>query len=69
MLVRSELNSIFSQYAKSGTAGAGSMTALTTIQSTEFTTLCLDCGYDTGYRTRELCVVCLRALCLCSALD
>ena len=39
-----ELNSIFSQYAKSGTAGSSSMTSLMTIQQTEFTTFALDCG-------------------------
>jgi len=42
-----ELNSIFSQYAKSGTAGSSNMTALMTIQSTEFTTFALDCGLMT----------------------
>ena len=42
-----ELNSIFSQYAKSGTAGSANMTALMTIQSTEFTTFALDCGLMT----------------------
>ena len=42
-----ELNSIFSEYAKSGTAGSSNMTALMTIQSTEFTTFALDCGLQT----------------------
>ena len=42
-----ELNSIFSQYAKSGTAGSASMSALMTMQQTEFMSFCLDCGVQT----------------------
>jgi hypothetical protein len=42
-----ELNSIFSQYAKSGTAGSSNMTSLMTIQQTEFTTFALDTGLMT----------------------
>jgi hypothetical protein len=42
-----ELSSIFSQYAKGGTAGSSSMTALMTMQTTEFTSFALDCGLTT----------------------
>ena len=42
-----ELNSIFAQYSKSGTAGSGSMTSLMTMQQTEFTNFALDCGLMT----------------------
>ena len=42
-----ELNSIFQQYAKSGTAGSSSMSSLMTIQQSEFMTFALDCGIQT----------------------
>jgi len=39
-----ELRSIFSQYAKSGSAGSGSAKSAETMQQTELTDLALDCG-------------------------
>jgi len=57
-----ELNSIFTEYSKSGTAGASSMSALLTIQSTEFTTFALDCGITTDkFPTSRLNAMFLRA--------
>ena len=58
----SELNSIFSQYAKSGTAGSSSMNSLLTMQTTEFTNLALDCGICTDeFTDARLNTVFLRA--------
>ena len=48
-----ELVSIFTEYAKTGSAGSGSAKALMTMQSTELTNLALDCG-ETSYRSRVL---------------
>ena len=42
-----ELVSIFTEYAKSGSAGSGSAKATTTMQSTELTNLALDCELAT----------------------
>ena len=46
-----ELSSIYSQYCKSGSAGAGSMAALTTMQQTEFMNFAMDCGIMTDQFT------------------
>jgi hypothetical protein len=42
-----ELLSIFTEYAKSGSAGSGSAKATMTMQSTELTNLALDCEIPT----------------------
>ena len=42
-----EIKSIFDYYAKSGTAGSASATAAMTMQTTELTTLALDCSIAT----------------------
>ena len=42
-----ELSSIFTHYAKSGSAGSGSAHAAETMQQTELTNLALDCGLAT----------------------
>ena len=43
----SEVSSIFTQYAKSGTAGSSSAHGVSTMQQTELTNLALDCGLAT----------------------
>uniref|UniRef100_A0A7S2CRY1 EF-hand domain-containing protein n=1 Tax=Haptolina brevifila TaxID=156173 RepID=A0A7S2CRY1_9EUKA len=61
-----ELQSIFSQYAKSGTAGSVSATALQTMQKTEFFNLINDCGMisqdeQTGFTFTRVVNIFMRA--------
>ena len=60
-----ELASIFSQYAKSGTAGSASATALQTMQKTEFFNFVQDCGmisnHEQGFNATRVTNIFMRA--------
>jgi len=60
-----ELSSIFSQYAKSGTAGSVSATALQTMQKTEFFNFAMDCGmvsnHEQGFNATRVTNIFMRA--------